>query len=135
LIASDRAGTLRLTADAAEALLLHHWPYNVRELLSVLDNLRAGRTGSDAVGLLSLPRDVRACLESRRVGEPAAPAAVPASRENLAELLRACDGNVAEVARRLGKDRKQVYRWMAREGLESEERTVTGKGLPRDSED
>jgi transcriptional regulator of acetoin/glycerol metabolism len=30
----------------------------------------------------------------------------------LSALLRACDGNVTEVARRLDKDRTQIYRWM-----------------------
>jgi transcriptional regulator of acetoin/glycerol metabolism len=40
-------------------------------------------------------------------------------RDALDALLRECDGNVSEVARRLGTTRAQVYRWMARLGLSS----------------
>jgi transcriptional regulator of acetoin/glycerol metabolism len=40
-----------------------------------------------------------------------------AEAEQLSALLRACNGNVAEVARRLDKDRTQVYRDMRRLGV------------------
>jgi transcriptional regulator with GAF, ATPase, and Fis domain len=38
-------------------------------------------------------------------------------KQRLEQLLRAHGDNLAEVARTLGKDRKQIYRWMSRFGL------------------
>jgi transcriptional regulator with GAF, ATPase, and Fis domain len=43
-------------------------------------------------------------------------------KHRLEELLRANDDNLAEVARTLGKDRAQLYRWMRRLGLRRDSR-------------
>ncbi|MBM4395293.1 MAG: sigma 54-interacting transcriptional regulator [Deltaproteobacteria bacterium] len=108
------------SADAAEAIAVHDWPLNVRELLAAV-NAAALSSGGREVAPADLPPEVRALVHPRRderggttrtgVPEP------PPGPDVLAELLRTCEGNVSEVARRLGKDRKQVYRWMARHGL------------------
>jgi transcriptional regulator with GAF, ATPase, and Fis domain len=39
-------------------------------------------------------------------------------RSELEALLRSCDGNISEAARRLNTTRAQVYRWIERFGLE-----------------
>jgi transcriptional regulator of acetoin/glycerol metabolism len=61
----------------------------------------------------------------RSTAPPASPGEEgPPSREQLIALLAQCDGNVSEVARLAGRNRKQVYRWMASYALEP----GTGRG-------
>jgi len=115
---------LRLTAHAAEALLLHDWPYNVRELEQVIA-VAAVRAGSGGVVRLEhLPPAIAAPLARRApASTPPAPLAAlvdpsaPPSREALARVLAEYDGRIADVARYFGKDRKQVYRWIERLGV------------------
>ena len=108
---------LRLSTDAARALLLQAWPLNVRQLRHAL--MRAAVLVEDGV---LRGRD----LET----EPLVPAAGPESsgqaqqprlstseerlRSQLLARLSAERGNVAEVARAMGKARMQVQRWMKR---------------------
>ena len=42
----------------------------------------------------------------------------PRTREQLVALLESCGGNVTLAARRTGRNRKQVYRWMSEHGLD-----------------
>ena len=120
-----RHGAPPLTADAAEALLLHPWPYNVRELRQVLD-VAVARAQGATVDLPHLPDELSARIADR------APATLPAqlpieltvrrdvapSRDDLLAVLRHFDGNVAQVAAFFGKDRRQVYRWAERHGVD-----------------
>jgi transcriptional regulator with GAF, ATPase, and Fis domain len=122
----------RLSVDAAEALLLYGWPYNVRELEQVVAT--AGlRAASDAprreqvVKLEHLPPRVAAALGARvqerlpsvesalavEIDRDAAPSA-----EDLRRVLVAHDGNVSHVARFFGRTRKQIYRWAAAHGID-----------------
>jgi transcriptional regulator with PAS, ATPase and Fis domain len=112
-----------MTHALAEALLLHSWPFNVREVLAVGRELVAGHDPSQPLGVEtfrariegSKPADEKTCA-------PAAPSArtrtiPPAPRPNassLAAMLEARGGNIAEVARELGRSRRQVYRWIAK---------------------
>jgi transcriptional regulator with GAF, ATPase, and Fis domain len=115
-----RSGT-RLSPDAAEALLLHDWVYNVRELFAVLDGLSGDWAPGEPVPLSSLPPALRVRIENRPASPDAEVVGDPGSddgRERLQEMLREESGNIAAVARRLGKDRRQVYRWIERLGLQ-----------------
>jgi pSer/pThr/pTyr-binding forkhead associated (FHA) protein len=101
-----------LTVDGAEALLLHGWPGNVREVQHVAVRLqvfgdRLRRLDEQAVTLL-LPRD-------RDGGPPGVAAPSPAAVE-LKALLDAHGGRVAEVARAIGRSRQSIYRVLAAEG-------------------
>ena len=91
------------------------WPLNVRELERALAAALA--VASDRIELPHLPAAVR---------EPALPpapaAALPTTTTSSASRARARrsrrhDGNLAAVARELGKDRTQIRRWMKRFGL------------------
>ena len=126
---------LQLEADAAEALLLHDWPWNVRELLQVVRAAKV-RAGGEQIALRHLPAPLQAPLQTRsRTSLPAeafvsAAQEVPPTyriprdrtptREDLDELLCFHEGNVSRVAAFFGKERAQVYRWIRRHELDAE---------------
>jgi DNA-binding NtrC family response regulator len=115
-----------LSADAAEALLLHKWPYNIRELRNVVEALLRGNNRDIPIPVAALPDAVRSrWLSARGEAQQRTTGRGPSAGE-LAELIAECDGNVSEIARRLGRDRRQVYRWMDRHGLRDPERTCEG---------
>ena len=106
-----------MTHALAEALLLHSWPFNVREVLAVAREMLA--SGADR------PLGVEAFRarfdESSRTNAPRGAAtprprsvAPPPDAAALAALLKRKAGNVADVARELGRSRRQVYRWIAK---------------------
>jgi DNA-binding NtrC family response regulator len=117
-----------LSADAAEALLVHPWRFNVRELEQMMRV--AGRAAREA-GCLDvdhLPEPVREPFQARAVSIlPEPPHASPLLRisrdakpspAELEQLLRHFEGNVARVAAFFGKDRRQIYRWASRGGID-----------------
>jgi transcriptional regulator with GAF, ATPase, and Fis domain len=128
------AGELRVTPRAAIALFEYAWPRNVRELERAL-GLMVALAGGAPIGVEHLPpalRDAGSAEAPPPAGapergeepvDPGAEAAPPLSAEDeqhrdaLVGLLEELDHNVAEVARRLGKDRTQIYRWMRRLGI------------------
>ncbi len=118
---------LRLTADAAEALVLYAWPYNVRELRQVCAAL-AIRAGAGPIGLTALPERIRATLQER-VATPTAAAVPlalrirkdrPPSKADLIAVMDHYGGNVSQVARFFDKARFQVYRWFDKHGVDPE---------------
>ena len=122
LLAAERT---ELSADAAEALLLSSWPYNVRELEQVVRaaQLRAPKR----IGVDALPSALAARLKDRKLPpserrelplEALVPRDRPPTRETLSLVLERLEGNVGRVADFFGKDRKQVYRWAEALGVE-----------------
>jgi transcriptional regulator with GAF, ATPase, and Fis domain len=127
----------RLSSALVEALLLHGWPFNVRELFAIASQLRI-RGGDAPVLDLDLvadrlrpapppdPRRAPTPAEEPAVEEAEGPSArdddedsaKPPDRAQLEALLQAHRGVVADVARAMRRSRKQVYRWMAHHGLD-----------------
>ena len=116
-----------LSADAAEAMLLFDWPYNVRELSQVLDACRERAASAPELSLDQLPRSVAAPVRDRTPAtgiEPEIPLAllvdprVAPDRDALVTVLRRCHGRVSDVADFFGKKRPQVYRWLERFDLD-----------------
>jgi transcriptional regulator with GAF, ATPase, and Fis domain len=118
------------TADAAEALLLHPWRYNVRELEQVLTAASLRAAGAP-LRREHLPSELGARLLHRvfkdaKAAEGPAPIEVQVprdrapTREELCRILEHTGGNMAEVADYFGKDRRQVYRWAERLGVDPE---------------
>ena len=108
-----------LSAEALEGLLLHDWPGNVRELLNLARLL--GRDSSAAIDYHRLPEAMTAFLRNRSATESASTGRSKAPpREVLEEGLAAVSGNVSELARRLGKHRNQVVRWLDLYGIRGE---------------
>lgn len=105
-----------IAAEAAEALLLYDWPFNVRELqhAAAAAAVDAGALGEIALPLL--PAEVQDAYFDR-----AAPAEEgQLDRDRLEALLRAHRGNVSEVGRAVGLTRQQVYRRLRLFGLQAE---------------
>ncbi len=109
-LAPDRSPELEL--DAARALVRYAWPLNVRELEQAL-SVAVGLCGDGLVELAHLPPPVRRALAS-----PAKKAELDADdqalRDKVMTLLREHGGNLSAVARAMGKDRKQIRRWIER---------------------
>ena len=101
-----------LSPRAAEALLRHDWPLNVRELENALVSALALSAG-ETVEVEHLPR---ALVEGQRTSADLTPEE-RAHREELAGLLREHHGNLNAVARVVGKGRTQVVRWISRYGF------------------
>jgi DNA-binding NtrC family response regulator len=100
----------RLSPEAGRRLLLAPWPLNVRELDNtvVVAALRAKDRPIAVTDLDNVPA----------VAPPPAPAQLCADdaelRGRLVAALAEHRGNISAVARELGRDRKQIHRWIAR---------------------
>jgi DNA-binding NtrC family response regulator len=101
------------SADFMEALLLHPWPQNVRELAKTAERLSVMHPSSPRWELAMLDEPLRRRVRERTPDlEAATHLAGPPTREELLELLARFDGNVSLLAKHVGRNRKQVYRWM-----------------------
>ena len=107
--------------DLAQALLLHAWPFNVRELLQV--SAEAGVRGADAPRLRSehvggrVPRPGATTAPAASGAAPSAPPSSDSGPPTGAEVeaaLAATGGQVTAAAHRLGRSRRQLYRDLAR---------------------
>ena len=115
-----------VTADFAEALLLWSWPLNVRELRQLAERLAVLHPDAAAWELAHLDPAMRP--EAPAPDTASADAEGPMTREALVDLLARYDGNVSRVAEVIGRNRRQVYRWMDRLGI------VRGAGRAEDPE-
>ena len=108
--------------DAMRMVMDYCWPGNVRELENAIEHAFV-TCGQDEIDALDLPLEIRRTdIRDRICGRrqapapgastPRKPARRPATREEILALLDACDWNKAEVARRLGITRTQVWRRM-----------------------
>lgn len=118
----------RLAAELVDALLLHHWPYNVRELLKVAKELQIKGQGRAELGAdlvserLAVQERLRSQssapeLRSSSLPLPPGGSQIPTSDE-LILLLRKHNGNISAIAREKEKSRMQVNRWLAARGLD-----------------
>lgn len=132
-----RADRIKFTPAAAVRLFEYDWPRNVRELERALAVMVA-LAGSQPIGIEHIPPELQprarvaapgtAPDSARREGSAAIqvepPAPLSADDEDLKQrlviLLEEHDHNLAEVARRMGKDRTQIYRWVRRFGIHRE---------------
>jgi len=108
-----------LHPELVARLLAHDWPYNVRELLKLAEEVAARGADLDELGT----ELVDARLGAARVAPPsaappAAPPAGPPTQQAIQQALTATDGSVAETARRLGRSRRQLYRDLERHGID-----------------
>ena len=117
------------SVSAAEALLTHGWPQNVRELKQAAERARLFVQGAQRIELSALPPALQTqpasgsgTFEAVLTAEaPAAPPQREPGKDELEQLLARHGGNVAQVAKALGKHRQQVYRWIERHGIDVEQ--------------
>jgi transcriptional regulator with GAF, ATPase, and Fis domain len=109
----DKPGAPELSVEAAEALILHPFPQNVRELEHQLGFALLRWPGEGPIGTAHLSLRARS-IPADSTPPPRlalSPGARP-PREDLLATLARCRGNVARVAAHYGRDRHQVYRWI-----------------------
>jgi transcriptional regulator with GAF, ATPase, and Fis domain len=113
----------RHSASAAQTLVLHPWPHNVRELRGTMQRLTllqpAGGEVSKRAIESALDAHLSASAASVRPEQPSRSArgSMP-GREELVARLVALQGNVNRLAEHYGKDPKQIYRWLKRHDLD-----------------
>jgi transcriptional regulator of acetoin/glycerol metabolism len=103
--AAKTPGAPPLSAEAAEALLLHRWPGNVRELVHVVQEaqLRARMAGAPLVARKHLKAGVAETSEEQ---------------VRLTQALERSCGNVVNAAADLGVSRGKLYRILEQHGLD-----------------
>jgi len=124
----DRPEPALFTADAAERMLLHGWPFNVRELRQLVLRLMLVAPLPFELSALGLPpgnpKALMGPASAERQTAPGAPAQRLRQRPSKDELLRALEAhehNLSAVARAFGRDRRQVYRWLEQYGIGHDE--------------
>lgn len=121
--AAERYGVAprRLDGPLLERLLAYQWPGNVRELRDAIETAFARSTG-DVIRIEHLPAHVRAGARAGLARDPERrPTLAEAEAELVALVLEESGGNKTEAARRLGIDRKRLYRKIKRYGLLGDE--------------
>ena len=112
-----------LSTEAAEALLVHSWPQNVRELMHAAERAKLLSQSTERIELSALPPAVQSPRSAKPQGSsrktaPPSDEVDSLSKEQLTALLHQHGGNVASIARATGKHRQQIYRWLKRDGLD-----------------
>jgi two-component system nitrogen regulation response regulator GlnG len=116
-----------ISDEAADLLLCHPWPGNVRQLRSVMR--RAALLSQDGIGPEHLPalgtetcsaspvREAESAPEGRSLKVIAAAAAAVAERQAISQALQVTKGNKSAVARLLGVDYKTIQLKLKRYGI------------------
>jgi DNA-binding NtrC family response regulator len=115
----DEARDLKFSPEAGLRLVRHDYPYNVRELVHELERAVVMSDGAVIQKSQLFPS-----AEASRAAAEVAPKPLNLSPEDAAlraELVRRLGehrGNVADVAREMGKARMQIHRWLKRFDLD-----------------
>lgn|GEM_PF-234954 len=120
-----RAGSMpRLEPEFVERLVLHDWPFNVREVLQLARRLAVLQGTESVLCAKHLPREMSVAAEQSSANpvEPSSPSASPSpSAIDLASLLAALQetgGNVTRAAAQLGVTRQRAYRLLEEQAVD-----------------
>jgi DNA-binding NtrC family response regulator len=122
---ADGEDAREMTPELREALLLHDWPMNVRELARTARRVRDLVAPGEMADIDRLPRALAAPLYARQTRAADVPELPPSSgddstpgREVIVDALRRANGNVKQAAIENDWHRTQLYRWMTRLGID-----------------
>jgi DNA-binding NtrC family response regulator len=113
--------TIQPSATAFEVMALHLWPLNVRELRQLVRSALLLKPHGGQLEMEDLPAAMRSPRAA--ASPPDLPGCSPArtsapgnapDRQQLHHLVEEFNGEVTKVAAFLGKDRRQIYRWLRR---------------------
>lgn len=114
-----------MTARLAEALLLYPFPFNIRELFQLAQELRSSQDAlldlpliSDRLSTPPHSQTAEASDAPRDADELPLPKA-PLSREVLLRLMQEHRGIIARVAQAAGRSRRQVMRWLEQHQIDA----------------
>jgi len=107
-----------LASASAELLVRHGWPLNVRELKHLAERLKLLASHAARIEPEMLPDDIRRALASSGGGDTSAADDEAPSKAQMEKLLAEHGGNVAQVARAIGRHRQQLYRWLKKYDLD-----------------
>lgn len=113
----------RPSVRLAEALCLHDWPSNVRELGNVVSQIRAlGEVEALRALAAQRPRpgSARSAREERPAQVPIKTGAPAPSREELIALLERHRGSLRRIEIEAGYSRRQLGRWADKYGIDVE---------------
>lgn len=106
----------RLEANAAERILLHAWPDNLRGLDRLVhrafSDVGAALDVEPAAGRASRSHVLRPSEPPDDAGRKPKP-----DKDELTRVLEENGGSVRATAKHYGRDRRQIYRWMDQYGL------------------
>jgi MoxR-like ATPase len=112
---------LRLTSEAGVAMAMHDWPFNIRELVQRLRRAEVLAQGSPVTPThFALPEEPSAASSPRAPASASLSAEDDRLKREILLKMEAHGGNIAEVAREMGKARMQVHRWLKRFGIDAE---------------
>jgi transcriptional regulator with PAS, ATPase and Fis domain len=104
----------RMAGELFERLALHSWPFNVRELRSIVRRIALLVPDGGEIDVAHLPDELGNSPASRsQLIELPPPLTEPTARE-LRGLAEELSGNVKAMAEFAGKGREQIYRWLRR---------------------
>jgi transcriptional regulator with PAS, ATPase and Fis domain len=111
----------RLESEFVERLVLHDWPFNVREVLQLARRLAVLQGAESVLRAQHLPREMNREVESS--SSKTAPEAGPSSAAaidltSLLSALRATGGNVTRAAAQLGVTRQRAYRLLEEQSVD-----------------
>ena len=110
-----RKGAVGIHPDAMEKLLVYDWPGNVRELKNAIEYALVLCTDTEIL-VRHLPPKIITPQGGGAVRNGGADQSL--ERKNLLQILRECDGNQSEVARRLGVSRVTVWKRIKKLGID-----------------
>ncbi len=102
------------STDFAEQLLRYRWPLNVRELKTIAERTVRLAAKADMVTSDFLPEEIVSNVSAITGGES------EPDREAIEQAMVMYKGNVVQVAKHFGRDRKQVYRWIKKYDFSTE---------------
>jgi transcriptional regulator with GAF, ATPase, and Fis domain len=128
---------IEIEVDALEALVVHDWPWNVRELEQVVLNAKARAESERVLRLEHLPPALTARLDDRGVALGVSPdldgllavaRSGPPGKEELRRVLDHFHGNVSRVAAFFGCQRRQIYLWAEQHSIDLAEARTRRNG-------